>query len=937
MPIQLTPEQLKKITEPEDAVQLSEVSQVVQLSPELLQSLGIKPATPSISAIDDFQSGLVRGFSDNITGKTFEAVGVNIKKELGIQKDESAGLSGKIGYGLGTLLDPAGFAIGGGAAKAVAPIAKLASPLVRSLITGGAFGATGAAAQSAVDDWAAGKPVGSSKLAKTAAIGTVLGAGLNASIYKLANKAANSATVKTLVPDMAKQFETPAAGNAFIMNKQALAKQQKTVRILQSELAKAERMMQPAYSEETRATASKVAARARTLLAEAEQAPEIKMLKEAQARVGERTWVTPDGEEKRVMDDLISPRNVFSDADTVEKAMSVNDVKRGLGTDISRFAEKVDGQARGWFKINFPEKAAAAKIAGQRAYLEAQKRLIPLYNKMQSAFKKDGRLLVEWAEKRLSDEDAIRAGMGQAEFDFVRMAQKEQNLLYDALDKAGMELGFAPLKRRANHFVMAHKKSLAEKLGFQNFREAVVSEFHAPQKTRQIFQFSRSRTGGASDYVKNSMEAVDLYLKSGYENLYMMRPAAEMQAAARFMPAWTRDGVTSWVNTNVLHNQTMVDQAVIRGIGQGPLRMLEQSSALAASGVILSNMNVVVQQASQMIMTGMWEGIRPMLKGIVRAATPSMRYLERDSNFLPFRTIKDDAARLSSSTLRSFQKFAGFLLDVSDRYVSRASWHAGYDNAIRQGYSHAAATRYADLIADKLHGSYDKLYRVPLTSSRTGKALLPFQTFAFNLWNNITKDQKLLAQLRNRNKLAQYMRTIGSIWATNELYQLVGFPAPFDVIATVGEGEHGGIILPPLLSSARTGLPSPVVRAGLKELSGVLGVASGGPMAASGTIFGHLVRAATADDEDLRMEEFGKAFGQVGSFIPFAGRQLVSTLQGLDAARRGYYKVGHEEVDLSTWDMIESAVFGPHRVGSVARTRRALQWQRSKKFFGGGD
>jgi hypothetical protein len=504
----------------------------------------------------------------------------------------------------------------------------------------------------------------------------------------------------------------------------------------------------------------------------------------------------------------------------------------------------------------------------------------------------------------------------------------------DYLDQANAiraKLDIPLIPKRQNYISHISDMSLFDELGFG--LEAATADTQLSKMARPLkakFGFEKQRQGGL--YRKDPFEAFERYVNSVSKQIHYTEPAAVLNARTDFITdPVLKNAQKRFINEAFLDNLDFKDDVLIQLGARGPLNLAAKLSNNFSVAAILGNITVTTSQFSQIPATVKDAGAWPALVGLYRAFKPIPKEIADASSFLKLRQISDEVIPLNSKLLNKPQEFILKALEFTDKYVARASWEAGFVNAKRRGFSTEAAIKHADDIARMLHANYGSIYKPALLRGQTGKAALPLQSFFFNFWNYLSRDQKAIAELKNTTRLRETMKAIGAMAAANQVYRAVGFPDVFEVDAPqsmdkeellrVAKSTAVGNI--PLAKILIEGIQPPASRivtseAGLKKDS----------------LMRNAYTLAFSDDPEQK-EEALKSLRKGGfKFVP-GGIQINKTLDGLEAAKDGYVNIGREFIPLTEEDKRLAPIVGKYRVPSVIKAREAIERRRLKKVLEG--
>ena len=646
--------------------------------------------------------------------------------------------------------------------------------------------------------------------------------------------------------------------------------------------------------------------------------------------------VTFDGKKVLGYNKTISKQGVYTSPEEIEllqnQARPVGKLVSGpLSTvDHLRLLEEADGfQVKGpMYRLNF-EPMEQAAIARERATLTETNNFRNLVNDLGigQLDRKRKELLFNVADGVI---DPTTVQLTENEQKFLNYIASKYNNYLTQINQIRAKLGYDPVKARKNYITHIREINLYDKLGFGlESTDATPALNKFSKKLKAKFAFEKERLGGET--LKDPIQAFESYIDPAMKQIYYTEPAAVLHARANFIADPNlRQAQRRVINEAFLGGLDFKDQALYEA-GLGPvLQAAENLSSIISRGVILGNLKVISSQPSQILATVKETGVWPTLIGLKRAVQPITPELSRSSSFLTLRKISDDLVPINQSILKKPAQFATSILEFADKYVARASWHAGFARAQSLGLDTEAAVKYADDVARMLHANYNSIYKAPLIRGKVGRALLPLQTFAFNAWNNLTRDPRVLAELKNTNRLKETLKILGAMVATNQIYDQLGIPSPFsislpqnltpeEVAASAKEFAFGNI---PLAKSLQYGTPAPALSLITKEMQ-----------------FGKesLLRnsyLALFSEDEIKKEEAIKQLKRLGSpYVP-GGLQAYKVLEGLNAANDGFVQVGNDVVILDEKDKKIAPIFGVSQTPSVRKAKKEKELQQIRQTLG---
>lgn len=665
------------------------------------------------------------------------------------------------------------------------------------------------------------------------------------------------------------------------------------------------------------------------------ESPAYKALSEAKAELGQKI-VKLDGREVVAYNKAISKQGAFVSPQEIEalqnQARPVGKFAAGpfSPTDHLRLLQEADGfQAQGpMYKLLF-EPMEQAAIARERATLIETNNFRNLVNDLGIGnLSRDRKaLLFDVADGKIP---ATEAGLSDGEQKFLNYIAGKYNTWLSQINNIRAKLGYDPIKARKNYITHIREFNLYEKLGFGlDTADATPALNKFSKKLKARFAFEQERLGGKA--IKDPIQAFESYIDPAMKQINYTEPAAVLHARTNFIADPNlRQAQRRVINEAFLGGLDFKDQALYEA-GLAPvLQAAENLSSVVSRGVILGNIKVISSQPSQILATVKETGVWPTLIGLKRGAQSVSPELSKASSFLTLRKISDDLVPIKQGILKKPGQFATSLLEFADKYVARASWHAGFAKAQSLGLDLEASVKYADDIGRMLHANYNSIYKAPIARGKIGRAALPLQTFAFNAWNHLVRDPKVLAELKNTSRLRETMKVLGAMIATNQVYEQLGIPTPFeislpenltpeDVAASAKEFAFGNI---PLARSLQYGTPAPALSLVTKEAQ--FGKQS---------ILKNSYLAVFSEDEEKR-EEATKQLKKLGApYVP-GGLQAYKVLEGLNAARDGFVQYGKTVIPLTEQDKKLAPIFGVYQTPSVRKARKERELKEIRKSLG---
>jgi len=596
--------------------------------------------------------------------------------------------------------------------------------------------------------------------------------------------------------------------------------------------------------------------------------------------------------------------------------------------DIVRLGHQVDGAPRGFFSRSVVEPIAEALavadaetiVLKQRVRDKAQQLGIDVNSKVEREF------LFRLADKdpaAWTSEEVKQLTPRQHEF--INFTKKIYNDLINEINAKRIEFGLEPIAVRKNYVTHLQELSSLDALGMDPITANV-----SPKVGKGIaFQFGKKRLGTRAK--QDILEALDAYIGPARRQVNLIQPVAQAEALLPHMPSDIQEATSLWLNTAIKRGAPDPKDLAVKALGRIGELTLDTATTLQAAinrSILGGSFRVLIQQPSQLTHTALQTGLGKTLGGLAKGwsdeAIPEA--IRKTSTFLSNRSLRDEIIPVNTGLLKSADKFVGTMLDFGDRAMARASWIAAFDQAKSYGVADQVARRYADHYAQMLHAIYRDEFKPAILRGRLAKVVLPMQTFGFNLWNFISKDPTMLAQLNNTSKLREFMKIVGAMYAMNLAYNIagVGGVGPFQ-LALPKEASYAGFreaaeitaLTFPLTGAARFGLePGPV-----KLFKAITDMQT-------------LQKAFLHAEPEKRAEAKKEFFKQqVLTFVPF-GRQAKDTWEGVEAIRDGYYKIGREEINIKGLDKARALFIGPKALSKAKEEKSRQRVESLNKILG---
>ena len=651
--------------------------------------------------------------------------------------------------------------------------------------------------------------------------------------------------------------------------------------------------------------------------------------------------VTDKGQVFDMLDNFVSSHNKQLDPAYMIQAATQDDIPARFSSawgwkDMPRIMEYLDKSARGFLKKNIYEPVVGAKATADAEELAVKTTLDKLTSALPDQSAERMSSLVDVIENKATPE--VQASLTADEQKWVNNWKTTAYDLWQRENLARIRNGQDPVGFVKDYFSHAANVNKMEEWGLKTPQE--LEAYVSPLQKKQIVAgHTYSRTGEMQDYIKSDpLKVMNDYIGNALKIVHMTDPAAETQAraAALVNSPNLRATIDKWVNGAVMGGRDPKDASAINNGLQNVVKFVGKATNLYTAGVIAGNLVIPFEKMSMTLPQIMATGLGASLKGAMRLFDPLSKDLEQQSPYLVSRFYKNELPQVGG-LFGKFNEFANTIITNTDNAFTRACWHAAMEKGKLNNLSTEASIRYADFLAQKFHVAYNDMNKPAILRGTVGRALFPFQTFTFNMWNLVMHDNKVLGSLQGISSQQQFAQMIGSMVATNAIFNAVGAPEPFKMTGV--QTKFGGVGIPnvPLLTTANGGLPTPTLGLPYKEVEGVLGLMQGNTDNLKNTLTGNLLKVAFHDDPDERSKALGEVAKFGGKFLPM-GQQIANSWDGIQAVKDGSVAYGKDEVPLGNKALIpdnfRAILLGPHRTGAYEEAHRQQQINRVRQVFG---
>lgn len=639
-----------------------------------------------------------------------------------------------------------------------------------------------------------------------------------------------------------------------------------------------------------------------------------------------------------------------SEARQLAKATDVSKFQAGAfsSLDIRRIAQIADnGAPRGVVMRSVIEPAIEKMNLVKVQGTELKQKLAESARDLGIQGDRNGKL---W---RAAQNETLFAQLSQNEQQFVAEVKNTYNVLLSQINKARRQAGLKEIRARQNYVTHLQELTTLDRIGITDparFERAAKTGFG--KKLSATFRFAKRQL--ANRRVKEDLfEAINTYIDPAMKQIHLTGAAKEVRAKSRFLPKNLGRAMENWVEQGLLGGLDSKDQFILEHggrVGEIALNVGSFLSGITTRSILQNSLSTAVQQASQTIPTALNVGFGRTAQGLMDATAALAKgesivppEVLKKSRFLVNRSLDDEFLKIfSSSKLQKFDDFNNMLLGTTDKVFAQATWASAFRKGLASGLTEDGAVRYADDLASMLQAEYYTALRPALLRGRAARTVLPFQTFAFNLWNHVVRDGKVMAAMSDaklgKSRIAQFMNVYAGMLATNIMYHGMGLPTPFPVPS--GEGFDGeeptfgagvqavaeAASINPLASSARFGFRPPAV-----DLA--LGLVGAGKSKRS-NVFQNMLIAGWSDDFE-KVEEAQQRLQEFGIKLLPGGNQALKTIKGVKAAQDGYYEIGDDFVDVSDLsDQVKAILLSPESLEGSKQIRGRERRRRINRSVG---
>lgn len=613
------------------------------------------------------------------------------------------------------------------------------------------------------------------------------------------------------------------------------------------------------------------------------------------------------GSKERLLENVISDRGVVLPHEVVAAATQIKDIgKINAGNfglrDFPRLLESVEGQPRGPIYRAFFEPIASADAA--RVTEEAKLLTDWVKTADKVGLRPVGKMGGEAGEinrklnERLFDAaegKTLEVPLSAAEQSVVRWTRNFYDETLQRINAIRVYHNKPPIPKRSNYVTHLSEINAADQMGMD------LASADLKVLKDLSFRFEKRRLNN-QDFNKDLFSAVEAYAKGSMKTIHLTGARNQALAITEHLPPNLRKGALEFLNGPAFGQPDFIDAGVRDRIyGESALKISDWIKRKMGAAYIGGNLKILLEQPASAMAAVPVTGMKSAAKALPRVfSDEGDDFIKTMSRVYPYRAVTDEyfanqirsAPGFVQKASEPVKKFWSRMMNGMDEGVFKHTWFAAYEQAKSEfRLTDAGAARYADKLSTSFHAVYKDLYRPALLRGRVKGAILPFQTFAFNLLNAYMHDTKMIGAAKGQGQSLQVAKYLGGALAANEIYQAMGLPTPFSAANTLS--SIGRVQLP--------GAPA------VKDAASVMN-------SAYKMVFDPDV------DAEAEMARFQDATAGLGSNFVFAGRQMLKTYKGMRAVSDGYATVGRKEYDLSGQNPLENAAtmaFGPSNAPAV--------------------
>lgn len=621
-------------------------------------------------------------------------------------------------------------------------------------------------------------------------------------------------------------------------------------------------------------------------------------------------------------EDTVSTRNIIVDPEDAVNLTKVQDLKpREVGylttIDPIRAAEKGDRSLRGILKRRFIEPLMAARDRQMTEFQkikntfdtiadEAGVKPVKGLSKMlglQAKREERNALIFRAAEGRL--DAPIDNVLTKPEQRLIEYTRGKYDELLDRINAVRAKVNLEPVKKRKEYITHIQALNFLENMGRDASKISDSELLQFLDRKSPAFQFAKERKGGA--FEEDLTQAFNAYLEPALRQIHFTEIGNSILADAKFLPKNQQRYWKDFVRERVFGSMDDLSAYANKVIHPSFSRVTQALRRITGRGAILGNIQTIALQPSSIAQVYGTAGGKALLR-----STPKMLSEEGTAFVEKFSALYRQRAQeldINPNSLTKAQNVLNYANKELDQFMVKTAWLSSYEQATRQfGLNHEAAVRYAENMAGKTQAIYDKMFSSRMAGSKVGGVLAQFQTYSFNLYNQLTRDLKVTASTFGSKKpaLKQAMKLAIGMFAVNQLYKGAGMQSPFDLPSFntekySGERKKGVGIIPAAIHSTSPGTILPYS-----------GTAKYGAPIAIDLLYNLFKLPIVMTDDAERTKTLHELGKTVPMLVP-GGNQIRKTTEGIQAVLDGYTTVGKKKIPIKgTSEEIRAILFGKY-------------------------
>lgn len=521
------------------------------------------------------------------------------------------------------------------------------------------------------------------------------------------------------------------------------------------------------------------------------------------------------------------------------------------------------------------------------------------------------------ASKRAQLRELLESGV-----DIEKMPQELQGVArflrdnfknyYEMLNKNRRMLGQPEIAFRENYVTRSRAYNFLREIGYKGdditddvIDKWVIKRAEEMKKDRAIMPYENLRKGGM-DYEEDPIEAFLSYAHYAERDLEMNSLAAYLRPYVKMVGEATGSKKTEqffnrWINEGVLGYASSIDtklDALSSTVNIS--KAISKIGGMYSNATLAGNLGSILSQFTTIPLIAAKSGrIFNTMKALGLALTPNSAWLRSQSKTLQaIDKAIENSDMVMARMLKQGENLGGSAvtdllskgLEFADSIVVKTAFIEEYTALMKAGVPHIKAVNLADDFAGKLNGLYDRIFVPQLLRSKSVKGAIPFQTFAYNLFNTLSRDALIIGNTESKARAAIYLtKMVGTMMIVNHFYNRFLGQEPYPITED-GKVQPFGAF--PIVG----GMPK----------YGVPGVLNAAVMTPAKFLFAVLANdAEMLRDAKSDLPNMLRLFGVPGT------AQFFKTIQGAKVVGDGKIKSGNTVIPVDEpADILKTLIFG---------------------------